>query len=78
MEKKFWAAVCRYCKFWGTIGRTENKNMTQFSLFENEVEPGVVMNIILFFYLQRVHSLIVNMVAEFDHSFLLGQGFWHL
>ena len=31
------------------IGRSENKTLTKFSSYENEVRPGVVMTGILFY-----------------------------
>ena len=34
------------------IGRSENKPMTKYSLYENEVRPGVAMIDVSFYYLQ--------------------------
>ena len=43
-----------------STGRSENKNMMQFSRLENEVTPGVVMFIIRFFIFAGIASVILR------------------
>ena len=40
------------------IGRSENKNMKQFSSFKNEVRPGVLMIVVSFSYFKASSSFI--------------------
>ena len=58
---------CSIYFFKELIGRSENKYMKQFSLFENEVRPGVLMILISFSYLEQVLPSSVNMVAKCGH-----------
>ena len=54
--------------FEGRVGRSENKTLTKFSSYENEVRPGVVMTDVFFLCLQGVNPSILDIVVKFDHS----------
>ena len=57
------------------IGPSEIRNMMQFSSFESEVRPGVVMmTIISFSYLRQVHPSFLDIVAKIDHPVISRQG----
>ena len=47
-----------------TIALSENKNMKQFSAFENEVRPGVLMTVVSFYYSLQVLPSLVDMVVK--------------
>ena len=49
-----------FCRLYWPTGRSENKNMMQFSPFENEVRPGVVVFIIRFFIFAAIASVILG------------------
>ena len=46
---------------------TEDRNMKQFSSFENEVRPGVLMAIVTFSFSKQVLPSLVDMVAKCGH-----------
>ena len=48
-----------------TVGRPENKTITKFSSYENEVKPGMVVMGVILFYLQEVNPSVWDMVVKF-------------
>ena len=55
------------------VGPSENKNMTQFSSFENEVRLGVMTIVFKVFNSRHVHPSFLDKEAKFDHPVRLGQ-----
>ena len=56
-----------------TVGRSENKAITKFSSYENNVKTGVVVMGVIYFYLQEVNPSVWDMVVKF-FSTLIGSG----